>query len=66
MKPLCTEDVDGDRYDSGQAPLMNAFFYFIALKFKIKKDFLLDRVKPKLWVKRQIDESRAWIDNENR
>jgi hypothetical protein len=51
MTPLCIEEVDGVRYDSGQAPLMNVFFYCIALKVvqriavKVKKNFT-PRVKP--------------------
>ncbi len=37
-------------------------FHLFTYEFHIPEAYL----KAKLWVKRQIDESRAWIDNENR
>ncbi len=38
----------------------------VPFSWKVENSVIWLHLDPKLWVKRQIDESRAWIDNENR
>jgi hypothetical protein len=56
------------KYSKGGNDLeVNSNFQYLNLSFSSEVcDFSHTHTQPKLWVKRQIDESRAWIDNENR
>jgi hypothetical protein len=44
----------------------NPIIFFHTVSYRFSVVFVSQYVWSKLWVKRQIDESRAWIDNENR